>query len=58
MIIMKKKLLIGLGIFFIGIACIILLTMNSFIFPMLEDGPIDILSDGRSIEVLAAGRKR
>lgn len=38
---MDKKVIKGLGIILILIACIILLSMNSFIFPMIEDGPID-----------------
>jgi len=36
-----KKVIKGLGIILIFIACIILLSMNSFIFPKLEDGAID-----------------
>ncbi len=38
---MDKKIIKGLGIILILIAFILLLTMNSFIFPMIEDGPID-----------------
>jgi len=38
---MDNKVIKGLGILFILIAFIILLTMNSFIFPLIEAGPID-----------------
>ncbi|MFW7433826.1 hypothetical protein [Vagococcus carniphilus] len=38
---MDKRIIKGLGIFLILIACIILLSMNNFIFPIIEDGSID-----------------
>jgi len=38
---MNKKVVKGLGIVLILVSMIILLTMNSFIIPFIEDGAID-----------------